>query len=97
MSGELHFQMDENRVVRITRDIPPREITEMWAWIVEEATGCEGVAACEMLIDGQRFMMPLVGADEERVRSLEPHAKMVAERMGLPVRLRRFRAISVAP
>lgn len=82
--------VDENGVVRITREHPPRLVTELWAWIVTEANGGEGVAACEMFIDGQRFMMPLVGADEGRIRSLEQHARLVEQRTGLPVQLRRF-------
>ncbi len=32
----------------------------------------------------------MVDAAAARVRALEPHAKMVSERMGLPVTLRRF-------
>lgn len=76
--------------VRITNEHPPRPVTEMWAWIVTDVNGGECLVACEMMIDGQRFMMPLVGADEDCVRSLEPHARMVIERTGKPVYLRRF-------
>ena len=82
--------LEDPGVLRVTREHPPRPVTEMWAWIVTEANGGEGVAACEMVIDGQRFLMPLVGADEARVRSLEPQARFVAQRTGLQVALRRF-------
>lgn len=77
-------------IVRITRDFPPRPITELWAWVITEENGSEGVAAMEMRIDGKPWLMPLVGADEERIRSLEPHARYAAERTGQPVALRRF-------
>lgn len=64
--------------IRVSREFPPRPITELWAWICVEENGGEGVAACEMDIDGVRWMMMLAGADEERVRSLEPQARLVA-------------------
>lgn len=76
--------------VRITREHPPRPVTELWVWVATEENGGEGVAACEMMIDGQRFMMPLVGADEERITALQPYAMLVATRTGMPVQLRRF-------
>lgn len=84
----------EGHYVRITRDRPPRAVTELWAWICTEENGGEGVAACEMEIEGVRTMMPLVGADEERIRSLEPYAKIVADRMGRPVTLRHFMGVA---
>lgn len=84
------MQTDKNGVVRITRPHPPRLVTELWAWVVTEANGGEGVAACEMPIDGAKFMMPLIGADEERIQSLEPYARLVEQRTGMPVRLKHF-------
>ena len=84
----------EGPYVRISRDFPPRQVTELWAWICVEENGGEGVAACEMEIEGQRMLMPLVGADEDRVRSLEPQAKLVADRMGRPVTLRQFTGVA---
>lgn len=78
------------QAIRVTNEHPPHLVTELWAWIITEKNGGEGVAACEMVINGQRFMMPLVGADEERIKSLEPKARVVAEITGLPVQLRKF-------
>ena len=78
------------RFVRVGREHPPRPVTELWAWVITEENGGEGVAACEMPINGERFMMPLVGADEERIRSLEPYARIVESKTGLKVHLRRF-------
>lgn len=83
-------------IVRITRDHPPRPITELWAWITTE-NGGEGVAAMEIHIDGVPFMMPLFGADEARVRSLEPHARYISERTKCPVELRRFSGMERVP
>lgn len=81
-------------VLRIGREHPPRPVTEIWAWVVNEINGGEGIAACEMMLEGQRYMMPLVGADEARVRSLEPHARLVEQLSGQKVFLRRFSVAS---
>lgn len=32
--------MDDSKVVHITREHPPRAVTEMWAWIVTQANVC---------------------------------------------------------
>lgn len=77
-------------VLKITRDFPPRDIVELWAWIVTEENGGEGIAACEMSMQGARWMMPLVGADLERIKSLEPQARLVEQLSGRPVQLKRF-------
>lgn len=82
--------IDNRNFARITRDFPPRKVEELWAWIITEENGGEGIAACEMALDGHRFMMPLVGADLDRIRSLQPQAYLVAQRTGLPVQLKRF-------
>lgn len=63
------------------------KITEIWAWIVTEPDGGEGIPAIGGL---GGMMMPLVGADEARIRSLEPAARATAALSGLPVRLVRF-------
>jgi hypothetical protein len=81
---------DENRVLRIGREHEPRPVTEIWASIVTEKNGGEGLAAHEMDTPAGRYMMPLVGADQERIRSLDPYALTVARITGLPVTLRRF-------
>lgn len=88
---EHRNKASDDRIVRITSEHPPRPVTELWAWIVTEANGGEGVAACEMDFGYGPMMMPLVGADEARILSLEPKARHVAERTGLSVQLRRFR------
>jgi hypothetical protein len=74
----------------------PKTITELWAWIGVDADGDEGIAAHSMMVMGQAMMMPLVGADLERMRSLEPHARAVATLSGSEIRLRRFKVVSDA-
>lgn len=63
----------------------------MWAWVVTEADGGEGIPAMTMNIPGNGpTFMPMIGADETRIRSLESHARHIAEQSGVPVRLVRF-------
>ena len=64
----------------------PKRITEMWAWVCTEADGDEGIPA----FNTPSGPMPMIGADEARIRSLEPKARAVASELGLPVRLMRF-------
>lgn len=80
--------------LRVSRTFPPRQVTELWAWICIEENGGEGVAACEMEIDGHKWMMMLAGADLERVQSLEPYAKLVEKKLGRPVTLRHFMGVA---
>jgi hypothetical protein len=67
----------------------PKKIEELWAWICTEPDGGEGVVATSGLVAG--MLMPLVGADAERMKSLEAHALAIGRLTGLPVRLERFR------
>lgn len=66
----------------------PKKLTELWAWVATEPDGGEGILASSAVQDG--FLMPLVGGDEARMRSLEPHARQIAIVAGVPVRLVRF-------
>lgn len=70
----------------------PKKITELWAWIVTEENGGEGVPAGILPNGG---MYPLLGADESRVRSYEQEARMIAARIKRPVRLCRFTSMEV--
>ena len=69
----------------------PKAITEMWAWVCTEPDGDEGIPAIETPMG----VMPLVGADRDRIESLRPHAISVAHDLGLPVRLIRFHGLEV--
>jgi hypothetical protein len=68
----------------------PAKITELWAWL-SEAEG-EGVLASEMEIGGRVMLVPLVGADRERIESYRPHALAIARLSGQAIKLMRFAA-----
>lgn len=63
-------------------------IEAMYAWVVTEPDGGEGVAG--MNIPSLGGMVPLVGADMDRIMSLRPYAQQVKQLTGYPVRLVRF-------
>ena len=59
----------------------------LYAYLAEDAgPDDEGIAAHS----AGRWMMPLVGADADRISSLRPAAEGVARLLGRPVRLVRF-------
>jgi hypothetical protein len=62
-----------------------KRIERIYAWICTEPDGTEGIPAVEGPSIGQ--VMPLVGADRERIESFRAEAVAVARGMGLPVRL----------
>ena len=70
----------------------PKLITELWAWVCTEKDGGEGIPAFDL---GKGMVMPLVGADRERVESLRPYAENVVNEMGLPVKLMKFSNMEV--
>lgn len=67
----------------------PRKITEIWAWVVTEADGGEGLPGW-LTASG---WMPLIGADRERIESLRDIASAAAT--GLPLKLMRFTGAEV--
>jgi hypothetical protein len=68
----------------------PQKITELWAWIGVEPDGSEGIVAKEMLIEGRRMFVPMVGADMARINSLRDEAISVGKHFGKPVKLVHF-------
>jgi hypothetical protein len=62
-------------------------ITEIFAFIAED-TGPEDEGVTAMSIGP--LMLPMVGADEARVRSLMPKAQEIARITGKTIRLMRF-------
>lgn len=66
----------------------PDTIEEIIAFVVTEPNGDEGIPAFGP-VNG--MMMPLVGADEDRIKSLQPKAEEIAEAAGLPLKLVKFR------
>jgi len=63
------------------------KITEMFAFICEDkGPNDEGVVGMSF----GDWMMPLVGADIDRVKSLRPHARAIARKTGKKVKLIHF-------
>ena len=67
------------------------KITELYAWIVTEKDGTEGIPA--QCLDGVWY--PAVGADCARIESLRPIAADMQIKMGLDVKLVRFSQMTV--
>ncbi len=63
-----------------------QSIDALYAWIVTEPDGGEGVASA--FLGGTH--MPLIGADMDRIKSLRPFAEIVRKMTGYPVRLVRY-------
>lgn len=67
-------------------------IEEMFAFVAqdEDGEGGEGIMACEMILQGERVMMPLVGADKKRIVSLVPFAENIKTQTGKDYKIIRF-------
>lgn len=64
-----------------------QRVTELWAWcVIDPADDDESVPA----MNTSYGWMPMIGADERRVRSLRSFAEATARQVGRPVRLYRF-------
>lgn len=61
----------------------------MWAYVAEDADGEEGIIAYPTEIG----IMPMVGADRERMRSLRRFAETAARERSKPVELRRYHLV----
>jgi len=70
---------------------PDLRIEEMYAIVARDENGDEGIMGASMIIEGQPMMMPLVGADVERVKQWIPKAKQLADMSGTSFRIFRFR------
>lgn len=63
------------------------QITEMYAFVMEEdSPDDEGVMGMSM----GEWMLPLVGADMSRVKSLIPYANEIARAVNRPYKILRF-------
>lgn len=67
-----------------------QRIERLFAWVSIDPDGGEGVMAVNMMIAGRPTLVPLVGADMDRVESYREIAEMVARKTGLPARLIEF-------
>jgi hypothetical protein len=65
----------------------PLTIDALYAWVATEKDGSEGVCAHMLPTMG---MVPLVGADMDRIKSLRRFAENARALTGCPVRLVRF-------
>ena len=65
-------------------------ILELVAWVATEPDGGEGIVAHEIVLDGRRMMVALVGADRERIESYRAYAKTVGRETNAKIRLVRF-------
>ncbi len=64
----------------------PKTIDALYVWVATEPNGDEGVVAASI----GEMMMPLVGADIDRVKSLRRFAEMARRESGYPIHLVRF-------
>lgn len=64
-------------------DAGGRKIGRLWAWIATEDDGGEGLPAVAL----GDTLLPLVGADRERIESFRDDVRALQRRAGLPMRL----------
>jgi hypothetical protein len=68
---------------------PNLKIDAIYA-IVAQEDGDEGIMGGNMVIDGREMFVPLVGADEARIRSMMEYAKRISAVTGVPFRVYKF-------
>lgn len=73
----------------------PAKIVELWAWVREDDGDGEGILASEMVLDGRRMFVPLVGADRARIESYRDFAYGIARVSGYKIKLVRFSSAEV--
>jgi hypothetical protein len=70
----------------------PHRIERLYAWIVTDASGEDGIPA----IHGPNgAALPMVGSDKTRIESFRPLAEDLARREGFPLRLVQFTGMVV--
>ena len=73
----------------VIHNCPDLKINSLYAFVAQSDEG-EGVMAAEIMLGNIPTMLPLVGADLTRVKSLLPIAKEVSRVSGRPFRIYRF-------
>jgi hypothetical protein len=68
---------------------PDLKIDALYAYLAQGKEG-EGVMGMSVPIAGQMMMLPMVGADIARIKSLLPIAKQIARASGVTFRVFRF-------
>jgi hypothetical protein len=75
-------------------NIPNLKIDALYAYLAQTDDGYEGVMAMSVPVqpphNNQMIMLPMVGADVDRIKSLLPIAKQIALASGLTFRIYRF-------
>lgn len=70
----------------------PETIDEMYAWVITQSDGGEGIPAA---MGASGMWLPLVGADKDRMESFRNYATELATVEGRPLHLARFSAKEV--
>lgn len=65
----------------------PREITEVYGWVVVDTDGNESIASVHAT---EEIVMPLLSGDSSRLRRFIPRVRKAARDTGAPARLVRF-------
>ena len=68
----------------------PKKIEELFAWVVTEPDGGEGIPAVTLPGIGTT---PMIGGDRARIESLRGYALDVAAHLKLPAYLKRFSSV----
>lgn len=77
------------------------QITELFAWVVDDPTGMHGIPATRPVpvkdTAGRETLtaMPMVTSKRHVAEKMRPSAMMVAKMIGLPVQLRHFTVMTV--
>lgn len=71
---------------------PNLKVESLYAYLAQGENGTEGIMAASVPINGQMMMLPMVGADIDRIKSLLPIAKQIALASGITFRIYRFDA-----
>lgn len=75
----------------MNKNIPNLKIDALYAYLAQGDDGNEGVMAISVPVhNNQMIMLPMVGADIDRIKSLLPIAKQTALVSGLTFRIYRF-------
>lgn len=69
---------------------PHLKVDAIYAYLAQGEDGCEGVMAAQVPINGRMTMMPLIGADLTRLKSLLPVANTIALESNMTFRIYKF-------
>lgn len=75
--------------MNIVGGTPNLQVNSLFAYLAQGEEG-EGIMAMSLPINGQMMMLPMVGADIARIKSLLPIAKQIAMASGITFRIYRF-------